>query len=113
SMAAGIFGAPLSGLLLSLRGTAGLDGWQWLFLVEGLPAIALGLVALAYLDDGPERARWLPDDERAWLVAPLRVGREDARGDAESVKRRGARKRAASGRVCSTRRSGASRSVSS
>ena len=60
SMAAGIVGAPLSGVLLSLRGVGGLDGWQWLFLVEGFPAIVLGLVAFAYLDDGPERARWLP-----------------------------------------------------
>lgn len=78
SMAAGIVGAPLSGMLLSLRGVAGLDGWQWLFLVEGLPAIGLGLIALAYLDDGPERARWLPDDEKAWLVDALRRERDVA-----------------------------------
>src|SRR4051794_7857008 len=55
SMAAGIVGAPLSGALLSLHGVGGLDGWQWLFLVEGLPAVVLGLIALAYLDDGPAR----------------------------------------------------------
>jgi ACS family tartrate transporter-like MFS transporter len=72
SMAAGIVGAPLSGLLLSMRGAAGLDGWQWLFLVEGVPAVVLGLVALVYLADGPERARWLPDEERAWLIEALR-----------------------------------------
>src|SRR5437762_7412951 len=71
SMAAGIVGAPLSGILLSLRGVGGLDGWQWLFLVEGVPAVLLGVVALWYLDNGPEHARWLPDDERAWLVAAL------------------------------------------
>jgi ACS family tartrate transporter-like MFS transporter len=76
SMLAGIVGAPLSGVLLSLRGAAGLDGWQWLFLVEGLPAVAVGLVAFLYLDDGPERARWLPDDEKAWLVDA--IGRERA-----------------------------------
>jgi len=57
SMAAGIVGAPLSGALLSLRGAAGLDGWQWLFLVEGVPAMVLGVVALWYLTDGPEHAR--------------------------------------------------------
>ena len=78
SMAAGIVGAPLSGLLLSLRGAGGLDGWQWLFLVEGIPAIGLGLIALAYLDDGPERARWLPDDEKAWLLDALRRERDVA-----------------------------------
>src|SRR5437016_2702289 len=49
SMAAGIVGAPLSGALLSLRGVLGLDGWQWLFVVEGVPAVVLGLVALAFL----------------------------------------------------------------
>jgi ACS family tartrate transporter-like MFS transporter len=56
SMAAGIVGAPLSGALLSLGGAFGLDGWQWLFLVEGVPAVVLGVVALFYLDDGPARA---------------------------------------------------------
>jgi MFS transporter, ACS family, tartrate transporter len=76
SMGAGIFGAPLSGLLLSLRGAAGLHGWQWLFLVEGLPAVALGLVALGYLTDRPEVARWLPDGEKDALVAALAHDRD-------------------------------------
>jgi len=80
SMAAGIFGSPLSGVLLSLRGTAGFDGWQWLFLVEGLPAVVLGFVALAYLTDTPEQASWLPADERAWLVAELAAERSSAGG---------------------------------
>src|SRR5215813_12931986 len=65
SMAAGIVGAPLSGVLLSMRGLGGLDGWQWLFLVEGVPAIVLGVVALWYLTDAPERAQWLSTAERA------------------------------------------------
>jgi ACS family tartrate transporter-like MFS transporter len=78
SMAAGIVGAPLSGLLLSLRGVLGLDGWQWLFIIEAIPAIVLGLVALVYLDNGPEQARWLPDDEKAWLIETLRREREAA-----------------------------------
>jgi ACS family tartrate transporter-like MFS transporter len=78
SMAAGIVGAPLSGLLLSLRGVLGLDGWQWLFIVEAIPAIVLGLVALLYLDNGPEQARWLPDEEKAWLIETLRRERDAA-----------------------------------
>ena len=87
SMAAGIVGAPLSGLLLSLRGVAGLDGWQWLFLVEGIPAVLLGVVAFMYLDDGPERARWLPDDEKVWLVAELQRERaQTPRPPAHSVR---------------------------
>ena len=76
SMAAGIIGAPLSGVLLSLRGVAGLDGWQWLFLVEGVPAVLLGIAALVFLTDVPERARWLPDDERETLCAALRRDHE-------------------------------------
>ena len=71
SMAAGIIGSPLSGLLLQLRGVAGLDGWQWLFLAEGLPAVIVGIVALAYLDDRPRDARWLPPAEKAWLIETL------------------------------------------
>jgi ACS family tartrate transporter-like MFS transporter len=78
SMAAGIFGAPLSGVLLSMRGVAGLDGWQWLFLVEGIPAVVLGLIALVYLTDDPEHARWLPPDEQTWLVAAIQRDREEA-----------------------------------
>jgi len=77
SMAAGIIGAPLSGVLLSMRGVAGLDGWQWLFVVEGVPAVVLGVVALFYLDDGPEHARWLPDAEKAWLIATLQRERAE------------------------------------
>ena len=79
SMVAGIVGAPLSGLLLTLQGRAGLDGWQWLFLVEGLPAVVLGLIAIAYLDDGPGQARWLPADEKDWLIETLRQEETDVR----------------------------------
>lgn len=71
SMAAGIVGGPLSGVLLSMRGVGGLGGWQWLFLVEGLPAVVLGFVALMYLTDSPEKATWLPADEKASLLAAL------------------------------------------
>jgi MFS transporter, ACS family, tartrate transporter len=71
SMVAGIIGGPISGVLLSLRGVGGLDGWQWLFLVEGMPAVVLGIVALRYLTDRPEQASWLPPDEKAWLIDTL------------------------------------------
>ncbi|MDF1503387.1 MFS transporter [Roseisolibacter sp. H3M3-2] len=72
---AGVVGGPLSGALLTLDGAAGLAGWQWLFLVEGIPAVLLGLVVLRYLPDGPHEARWLDDGERAWLVARLEAER--------------------------------------
>jgi ACS family tartrate transporter-like MFS transporter len=64
-----IVGAPVSEALLSLDGVAGLKGWQWLFLIEGLPALALGGAALAFLTDRPEQASWLPSEERRALGA--------------------------------------------
>ncbi len=68
---AGVVGAPLSAALLQLDGSAGLAGWQWLFLVEGLPAIALGIATLFYLPDAPARASWLARDAVVWLEATL------------------------------------------
>ncbi len=68
----GVIGGPLSGALLGLHLKFGLAGWQWMFLMEGLPALLLGGIALAVLVDRPEHARWLPSEEREWLVATLR-----------------------------------------
>jgi sugar phosphate permease len=62
-----LVGAPLSEALLGLDGRLGLDGWQWLFLIEGLPAVVLGVLALAILTDRPEQAEWLDPEGRAWL----------------------------------------------
>ena len=63
-----IIGAPLSTWILRLDGLLGLRGWQWLFLIEGLPAVVLGFVVLNMLTDRPEDARWLSPNERAWLA---------------------------------------------
>src|SRR5881398_1364084 len=52
--AAGVVGGPISGAILGLNGAWGLAGWQWLFLLEGLPAVAIGVLVLAVLTDGPE-----------------------------------------------------------
>ncbi len=73
---AGLIGGPVSGALLGMDGTWGLAGWQWLFLLEGLPAVVLGFVVWRYLAEGPEDAAWLPREERAWLVERLRQERE-------------------------------------
>src|SRR5437762_7429871 len=67
----GLIGGPLSGALLGLDGTYGLAGWQWLFLVEGLPAIVLGSLVLVCLPDKPDDANWLTQSERAWLMQRL------------------------------------------
>jgi MFS transporter, ACS family, tartrate transporter len=61
-------GSPLSGALLEMHGVLGLAGWQWMFLIEAVPAIVLGVVVLFYMTDRPEKATWLADDERTWLV---------------------------------------------
>ena len=62
-----VIGAPLSGGLLYLN-AFGLSGWQWMYLIEAIPALILAFVVLTYLTDRPDQARWLADDERAWLV---------------------------------------------
>src|SRR6478735_3856360 len=66
---AGIISGPLSGLLLGMEGIGGLHGWQWLFLIQGLPAVLLAFVTLAVLPDGPAQARWLNDTERQTIAA--------------------------------------------
>ena len=67
-----VFGGPISGGLLELDSFAGLHGWQWLFLIEGMPAIALGFVTLRFLDERPNEAEWLEPEERDFLVAEVR-----------------------------------------
>jgi ACS family tartrate transporter-like MFS transporter len=67
---AGIVGSPVSGALLGLTGK-GLSGWQWMFLMEGVPAILLGATVFWVLADSPREAGWLKGEERAWLLAKL------------------------------------------
>ena len=68
---ASAIGAPISSLILSTHGFLGLAGWQWLFIIEGLPACALGLVVLVLLPDRPATAPWLTAEERATVAARL------------------------------------------
>ena len=68
---AGIIAGPLSGLVLGLDGVDGLHGWQWLFLLQGLPASLLAFAVLRYLPDGPARAPWLDDAEKNAVAASL------------------------------------------
>jgi MFS transporter, ACS family, tartrate transporter len=67
---AGIVGSPVSGALLGLTGK-GLSGWQWMFLMEGVPAILLGVIVLWILADRPQEATWLKGEERVWLLDKL------------------------------------------
>ena len=69
---ASLIGSPVAGWLLGVRWWA-LAGWRWLFILEGIPAILLGVVTLFYLTDWPSQARWLPEGERNWLVDKLQA----------------------------------------
>src|SRR3954464_7706344 len=69
-----IVGALVSGALLNITG-AGLEGWQWLFILEALPSIVMGFGVVFYLTDRPALATWLADDERGWLEERLEAER--------------------------------------
>ena len=71
---AGVIGGPISGALLNLH-NFGLAGWQWMFILEGAPAILLSAAVLATLKDTPADADWLEDEERAWLTETLEAER--------------------------------------
>ena len=70
-----IIGAPISGALLNITGW-GLDGWQWLFILEALPSILMAFGVVFYLTDRPSQAGWLQEDERAWLERRLAEERQ-------------------------------------
>ena len=69
--ASSVIGAPVSSLVLYLDGAAGLKGWQWLFILEAVPALILSVVVFFYLTDRPADAKWLAADERRWLTDRL------------------------------------------
>jgi D-galactonate transporter len=77
-----VIGAPISGLLLGLDGMMGLRGWQWLFIIEGIPSVLLGIASWFYLTDKPEKADWLTEEQKAWLASRL---------DAEAAAKKAAR----------------------
>ena len=108
---AGILGNPLSGGLLELNGVAGLRGIQWMFLVEGLIAVVVGVWAYFYLTDHPKDAKWLPEDQRLALaetIAAEDTAKSEGHGPAEGV----GHARATGGSGTSRRSTSASRSRS-
>src|SRR5258705_2859164 len=66
-----VIAAPISGLLLGLDGGMGLKGWQWLFIIEGVPSVVLGVMTWFYLTDRPAKADWLTAEQKAWLSSRL------------------------------------------
>jgi MFS transporter, ACS family, tartrate transporter len=75
---AGMIGSPISGALLGMDGVLGLGGWQWIFIIEALPAVLLGFVAFFWLTDKPKDARWLTIEQQTWLTATLNAERSRA-----------------------------------
>lgn len=64
-------GSPISAALLQMDGIWGFAGWQWMFVIEAIPAVILGIVVFFYMTDRPEKAKWLKEDERNWLVKTI------------------------------------------
>ncbi len=79
-----VVGAPISGLLLSMNGIAGLTGWQWMFVMEGVPAILLGVFLFLFITDRPEHATWLTAEQRDWLLATLAAEEAEKRRSAST-----------------------------
>ena len=77
---ASVIGSPISGLLLGLDGVLGLHGWQWLFLIEAVPAIALAPVVYFVLSDKPADCTWLDAEEKAWLSMAVGASTRPTRG---------------------------------
>jgi ACS family tartrate transporter-like MFS transporter len=67
---ANIFGSPISGFILGIN-WFGLSGWRWVFILEGIPAVILGIVTIYYLTDKPSQADWLEEEEKEWITAEL------------------------------------------
>lgn len=72
-----VIGGPLGGTLLGLDGHLGLAGWQWLFIIEGLPAVIIGLFLLKLLSDRPHDAKWLTDEEKRVIIASVESEKRD------------------------------------
>ena len=97
---AGVIGAPLSSALLRMDGTWGLHGWQWLFIIEGLPAILLVPVVLSYMTERPADAKWLRADEREWLVREMAAEQAEGAQDDRDARRRARHAPAVGDRRC-------------
>ncbi|MEG3159398.1 MFS transporter [Sphingomonas sp. LB2R24] len=80
-----LFGSAISGAILEMDGVLGLSGWRWLFILEGIPSVLLGVAALFYLDDRPEDARWLTDEEKRTLRGSLQRDEQAATMQAGNV----------------------------
>jgi MFS transporter, ACS family, tartrate transporter len=74
----GLMSNPLGSILLRLKGVGGLHGWQWLFLLEGIPSVLLGFAVLKLLEDHPRHAKWLTEEEKDWVERSVAKDKEIA-----------------------------------
>ena len=81
---ASIIGVPLSSLIMEKIHWYNLAGWRWVFILEGIPSVILGIITLFYLTDKPHQAKWLPDDEKKWLVDELERERKSKEADGKA-----------------------------
>src|SRR5262249_14200518 len=72
----------ISGAILEMDGLLGLAGWQWMFILEAIPAVLLAFAVLVLMTDRPARATWLAPEERQWLQKPLHEDRRRIQGTA-------------------------------
>lgn len=80
-----MIGGPVSTAILGFKGVLGLAGWQWLFVLEGIPAVLLGIITYLWLTERPAGAAWLSPEECGWLVE--RLAREEVRHDRPQLRR--------------------------
>ncbi|MFD6442456.1 MFS transporter [Peribacillus sp. NPDC060186] len=81
-----IIGAPLSTWIMDNIHWMGMDGWRWIFILKGIPAVLLGVITFFYLIDHPEQAKWLTSEEKNWLTSELKKDREEKAKADSSVK---------------------------
>jgi ACS family tartrate transporter-like MFS transporter len=77
-----VIGAPISGWLLEMRNPLGIEGWRWMFLMEGLPAVALAVFAWLHYPDTPRQAKWLTGEERDWIARNVQGATRPPKGEA-------------------------------
>lgn len=77
-VAAGVIGSPISGAILGMHGLGGMAGWQWLFFLEAIPAVVMGVVVFFILPNGPKDAKWLSEREKAWVLQRVHVAKDDS-----------------------------------
>lgn len=78
--ASNIIGAPLSTWIMDTISWAGMPGWRWMFILEGIPAIIIGIITYYYLTDRPQEAKWLTKEEKEWLIQEIRHENEQKVG---------------------------------